>query len=493
MSTYKRTRFGRRSFLTAMGAGVGHTFLRPLVAEADGLTPQRLLMIHRPCGTWPDDFLPSRATPTGPNWPMTPILTPFAGLRNKMVVFRGVDGPPNNTQNGDRHGAGLINQVSGRLHIQPANASAEDRNDADSKTITVASPSFDHFVLGAGIPGVQPAQGGQKSIHLSGNTRSGPGQHFACLAAISYAGTGQPKFGEPRPMKNFTNILGAAMVGGPTVAVDPAIIERQVMQKKSVLDFVRTDLGRLKMLIPGSQNVKLDAHLDAIRLLESRISRTPPPMTAGCSRPTLAPEPSAGGRSGREKDEVIHAAVSANNLAIIRAAFQCDLTRVATFSFADANNDLHPKNFVNNPTFNEDGNHHDGVSHGGKTNRDSQIAKKETDIFYGELTARALLEMDKVPEGAAGQTLLDNTLTYYFSECSYGDDHEMVDLCSLLFGGKFLKLNVGSYLNYSPKIFMNDIWTSLLNGWGHAIERFGDPGFCKGSGPGAARGLIIGT
>ena len=47
-------------------------------------------------------------------------------------------------------------------------------------------------------------------------------------------------------MKNFANILGSAMVGGPGVPVDPAILERQLPQKKSVLDFVRTDLGRLK-------------------------------------------------------------------------------------------------------------------------------------------------------------------------------------------------------------------------------------------------------
>lgn len=485
------TRFRRRSLLTGLGAGVAHTFLRPLVAEADGIVPQRFLMIHRPCGTWPDDFLPSKGTPSGPDFPITPILRPFEPLRHKMVVYRGVDGPPNNTQNGDRHGAGIINQVTGRLAVQPPNASSQDRNDGDSKTITAATPSIDQLLLGSGIPGVQPAVGGAKSIHLSGNTRSGQGQHFACLSCISYGGTSQPRFGEPRPMKNFTNILGNAMLGGP-VAVDPAVIERQLAQRKSVLDFVRSDLGRLKRMVPSGQNVKLDAHLDGIRLLESKLTKSPPPMTAGCSKPMLLPTP-ATDQSGRERDEVIHASVALNNLAIIRAAFQCDLTRVATFTFADGNNDLHPRNFVENPTFRIDGNHHDGVSHGGKENRDAQVAKKETDIFYGDLTARALLDMDKVPEGAAGQTLLDNTLTFYFSECSYGDDHEMIDMCSLFFGGKFLKLNVGNYFNYAPKIYQNDVWTSILNAWGIPTERFGDPKYCKGVGPGAAKGIILGT
>jgi hypothetical protein len=491
MSRTISTRFGRRTFLSAAGAGVAHTFLRPLVAEAQGIIPQRFFMIHRPCGTWPDDFLPPKTQAAGTDYPITPILKSFEALRHKMVVTRGVDGPPNNTQNGDRHGAGLIAQVTGRLCVQPPTASQADRDDTNSKTITAATPSFDQFILQNGIAGVQAPAGGLKSIQLSGNTRSGPGQHFACLAAISYAGTSQAKFGEPRPMKNYVNILGSAMVnpGGP---VDPAILERQLQQKKSVLDFVRNDLNRLKGLIPSSQNVKLDSHLEGIRLLESRVSRTPAPVSAGCARPVLAPEPPTM-LTGREKDEVIHAAVCGNNLAIIKAAFQCDLTRVASFTFADGNNDLHPKSYVHNPTFGIDGNHHDGVSHGGKQNRDAQIAKKETDIFYGDLTAQALRDMDKVPEGPAGQTLLDNTLTYYFSECSYGDDHEMIDMCSLFFGGKFLRLNVGNYLNYAPKIYQNDVWTSILNAWGMPVTQFGDPMFCKGSGPAAAKGLIMGT
>jgi hypothetical protein len=492
MKHFLNPRFPRRAFLAGVGAGVAHMLRRPLIAEADGLTPQRFFMVHRPCGTWPDDFLPPKNTPAGISYPITPILKSFEPLRNKMVVYRGVDGPPNNTQNGDRHGGGIIGQMTGRLAVQPPNASQEDRDDMNSKTITTSGPSLDYYFLSKGIAGIQPPPGGPRAIHLSGNTRSGQGQHFSCLTCISYADTNQPKFGEPRPTKNFANILGTVMMGGPGNGIDPAVVERQLAQKKSVLDFVLGDLNRLKGQIPSSQSPKLDAHLEGIRLLEAKISKTPPPISAGCSKPTLVPEPPTG-LSGREKDEVIHHEVCENNLAIIRAAFQCDITRVASFTFADGNNDLHPISYVPNPTFKINGNHHDGVSHGGKDNPDAQRGKKETDIFYGNLLAKMLMDMDKVPEGAPGQTLLDDTLTFYFSECSYGDDHEMIDLCSLLFGGKFLNLNVGSFLNYQPKIMQNDVWTSILNAWGVPTTQFGDPMFCKGQGPGAAKGLIRGA
>ena len=246
-------------------------------------------------------------------------------------------------------------------------------------------------------------------------------------------------------MKNFTNILGNAMMGGG-VPVDPAIIERQLPQKRSVMDFVRTDLGRLKGMIPSSQGVKLDAHLEGIRLLESTHHQA---AAAGDRR---LREADAGARAGhrpvRPGERRIHPRRGQRQ----QPGHHPRRLPVRPhprghFTFADGNNDLHPINYVSNPTFKIDGNHHDGVSHGGKENRDSQIAKKETDIFYGNITAKALSDMDKVPEGSPGETLLDNTLTYYFSECSYGDEHEMIDVCTLLFGGKFLKLNVGNYLS----------------------------------------------
>ena len=75
-------------------------------------------------------------------------------------------------------------------------------------------------------------------------------------------------------MKNFTNILGNAMVGGRGAGGSRRSSSASWLQKRSVMDFVRTDLGRLKGMIPGSQGVKLDAHLEGIRLLESRITRS---------------------------------------------------------------------------------------------------------------------------------------------------------------------------------------------------------------------------
>jgi hypothetical protein len=409
-------------------------------------------------------------------------------LREKMVVTKGVDCPRTDDQNGDRHGMGMMTMLTGTDVVLPPGTSKEDREDTNSKAITAGAPTIDQYVLAK----IKALQGTRfPSIQLAGTARSGQNRSFTCLTTISYSGPSKPLFGEARSTVAFNNILGAAMLGDGR-PIDPAIVARQQAQGKSVLDFVLGDLRRLKQQVPSAQNPKLDEHIDAIRQLEQRITTAPPPRLAGCTKPTLMPEPKTGGK-GATSDESAHIAVSTNMLAIIRCAFQCDVTRVASFTFADGNNGMRPKAYVPGASFSIEGEHHGDVSHGG-SGADAVVGKVQTDKLYGDLTAAALLEMDKVLEGdpAGKTTMLDNTLALYFTECSIGDEHSTNDMPSLLFGGKFLNLAVGNYLTYSPSIYMNDVWTSVLNAWGQPINQYGDPKWCKGSGPQAAKGLIKG-
>src|SRR3954447_20755603 len=108
-----KSKFGRRPLLAGIGAGVAHMFFRPLVAQAEGVTPQRLLLIHRPCGSWPKQFFP--AGPAGTGYASTPLLDSFAALRAKMVVMKGVDCPRTDDVNGDRHGMGIMTMLAGTM------------------------------------------------------------------------------------------------------------------------------------------------------------------------------------------------------------------------------------------------------------------------------------------------------------------------------------------------------------------------------------------
>jgi hypothetical protein len=59
----------------------------------------------------------------------------------------------------------------------------------------------------------------------------------------------------------------------------------------------------------------------------------------------------------------------------------------------------------------------------------------------------------------------------------------------LLFGGKFLKLNVGNAIQLTPVRYMNDVWAGMMTAWGVPTTNFGNDssvarGYCKGPAPG---------
>ena len=481
----------------ALGSAAGGLLLRPLLSEAQGATPpQRVLLIHRPCGSRLANWFPDRPGPLGDSLP--PLLESFRAVKDKMLILRGVDAGADHGVNGDKHAMGSLTMLTGHMPMQPAGTSQEDLDDGDSKTITAAAPSLDQFLLQQEPTRTLLTMRGADrisipSIQLAGTERSAQGSGFRCLRVISYAEANQPLWGEARTDVAFDNIFGQL------TEADPEELERLRAQRRSIFDLVQSDLTRIRAQVPASQIAKLDAHEDAIRQLETSGAGA----LAGCMEPTLGSETDAGGLPGANEDETRHEAVSRNMLSIIKSAFQCDITRVASLTFADGNNGMRPKMYVRGGTFQMESDHH-GVSHAGDE-ADSLVAQEQTDKFYGDMVGQMLAEMDQIPEGdpALGESLLDHTLVIYFSECSDGDCHDPWDIPVALFGGKFLNLNVGSYVDFerngearfctSPiprALFINDVWTTLLNAWGMSIDRYGDPEWTTGSGPNAAPGII---
>jgi hypothetical protein len=471
-------RFSRRSLLAgALATAAGRTLLAPRIAEAQGMAPpRRILLIHRPMGSWPDQWFPESPGTLGE----LPVITrAFDAVKHKMVLMKGVDTGADHGQNGDKHAMGNITMLTGGMPIQPPGTSQDDLNDSESKTIAAGGPSIEQFIL-QNEPSGHLASARIPSVQLAGTVRSSQGAGFGCLRIISHAGYNQGLFGESRSDVAFNTNLGQAVEEG----MDEAAIARAQMQGKSVLDFVKSDLDRVRRQVPRSQYVKLDAHLDAIRQLERRITT---PIGAMCTRPDLRERPGSG-LSGAEQDEWEHEWTSRNMLQILKTCFQCDVTRVASLTFADGNNTMRPLMYVGGSTFQNSSDHH-GVSHSG-TEEDAVRAKTETDAWYSRMVGEMLAEMDQIPEGGAGETLLDHTLVVYFSECSLGDDHSPRDMPVALFGGKFLNMKVGRYVRYDRSIYINDVWTSLLNAWGIDVDQFGDPRWCTSSGPDAAPGLF---
>jgi hypothetical protein len=355
----------------------------------------------------------------------------------------------------------MITMMSGRRPIEiPGTSSGGDPN---AKNQESPGPSFDQMMVtspgsglgGTAVPSIQSTAYRPSSIGLPN------------FKVMSYDGAGA-LFPESRPETLFGNIFAASM---PGLSADD--LARLRAQNKSILDFVSKDLARLRGLVPKSQLPKLDAHLDGLTSLEAKL--TAPPMSsapgASCQGPMLAALPAQTG--DLTIDEAQHQVVAQNQLAIILAAFQCDLTRAATFSFAHGNSALRFARII--PGFNDPGGtgHHDLSHVMTATALHSQI-----DQWYSQQLATVLQALKSTPDGDG--TLLDHTLVIYFNECCYGWSHSIENMPILMFGAKNLKLQTGRHLQFGMR-YMNDVWAAVATAMGVPMNTYGDTAFSTGA------------
>src|SRR5258706_12958541 len=107
---------GRRLFLGSLGATTAAaTFLRPILAQSQtGKAPQRLLVIHRPCGSAlkatdqpraSSYWWPTSGAPGGTDWVVTPggLIDSFKAVRDSMVIIKGLHCPRVQGWNRDKH------------------------------------------------------------------------------------------------------------------------------------------------------------------------------------------------------------------------------------------------------------------------------------------------------------------------------------------------------------------------------------------------------
>ena len=455
----------RRTFLAGVGATSGAALIHPLLAAAQtGAAPQRILLIHRPCGSRMDRWWP---TGDSADWELSPLLAGFAPLQSDMVVLKGIRCPRNPGWNGDKHGGGMVAMISpapnedDQWTIIPGTDPAERAN-TEGKWFTAAAASIEQELLKN-----VPALGGTviPSLQLGASLESMRGSGPHCLRVVSYAGLNQPLWPESRPDVAFGSIFGTTTAG-----MSAAALARAQEQRKSVLDFVKGGLTRLQPRLPSSQLPKLEAHLESIRALEQSVQGA----QTGCMAPELEALPDA---DGADADDVKHALAAKQQLQIIKTAFQCDLTRVASLTFGYGNSSLHfDRVFPDGLPIGEG--HHD-ISHTGGD--DATNAIERIDKFYLDLTAEMLLDMKNTPEGDG--SMLDNTLVLVWNECSVGGNHDVADMPIVFFGGKFLGLQGGSYLQLDDRT-MADVWVETANRFGHPLSAYGDEMWNRGSVPG---------
>lgn len=391
-------RHSRRRFLRGALAGGGLVTVglpalevfAPRKAYAGGeLFPRRFGLFYWGNGNRPDQWTPD-GDGSGDDWALSEELLPLAALKEKLTVVSGLS---TKVANISPHWSGAAGLLTGR------------QVDGDDDSWTVYGPTLDQVIA---------QELGGYTLYRSLEIGIGSSSIF------SYSGPNAPVPAENDPFTLFERLFGDTFrEPGEKGVVDPALGYR-----RSVLDAVMGDIGRLQGQLGSADRQRLEQHLDGVRELELRLARLEedPPDYKSCARPS-SPESDYPEIDGRPQLSA-RSRVMADMLAM---ALACDQSRVFHFQFSpplyrglfpDASDDHH------NLTHNESG---------------DQPEVNAITTYIMEEFAYLLGALDAVPEG--DETLLDHTVVMACSEISEGRTHSLDELPLVFAGAGAFKKN----------------------------------------------------
>jgi hypothetical protein len=276
---------------------------------------------------------------------------------------------------------------------------------------------------------------------------------------MCYADANRPIPPETNPYTMFDRVFG-------DLGADPIGVQKKIALRRSVLDTVGDDYGRLTQRVGVEDRLKLDAHLTAIRDIEARLGAGGE-VGGACERPTLG-APIDHNANGN------YPAVGKLQMDLLVMALACDQTRVASLQWSSA---------VSNTVFSwlaepiAEG-HHD-LSHYGDS--DTAALDKLTRInrWYAEQLAYLVSKLKEIPEGESG-SLLDNTVVLWGNELARGNSHAQQNVPFVLAGSCGGALRTGRYLKYDGTVPHNNLLVSVMNAMGVPDQTFGNPAYCTG-------------
>ena len=197
----------------------------------------------------------------------------------------------------------------------------------------------------------------------------------------------------------------------------------------------------------------MDEYLTGVREIEQRLARTEkaPDATKGVPAGYKPP-------TGMPKDRKEHLRLMADMLVL---AFQGDLTRIATYVFANDGSNR-PYREIDVPE-----GHHDLSHHGRKKEKQAKIQK--INLFHIEQLAYLIGKLAAVKEGE--KSLLDNCMIAYGSGNSDGNRHNHDDLPILMLGKGGGSLEPGRHLKFPRNTPVNNLWISMLAKMGVNVDK----------------------
>jgi hypothetical protein len=384
-----RDRFSRRSFLFRMGASAA---LLPLLeAEralaAPGGFPKRLVTIAMGNGVAQPMFYPPADDPTA-----STIMQPLVPLKAKVTLVAGLD---------------LKIMLDGGHtydgHFSYPTLFTGTYKNIGGQNAAATGPSIDQVVSDAVA----------KQVNL-------PTPLLAITAqgnSTSFRADGSRNTGETKVARLYTTLFSSRAMPSSTLAALTA-------RRKSVIDYVTTELSGYGTRLGTDDRATVAAHLDSIRQLEKGLTAS---TTVSCT-PVDPGAPT-------EYQAAMKAFCD-----LVAMALRCDVTRAVSLVWCDdGGSGPYTMPFLNlgGTTMNDVGEVH-GIAHEGA----SGYAKKvKIDTWYMSQLAYLATALDGTTEGTG--TLLDNSLLVLGNDMSEGSFHSVSNIPFVLVGSAGGALKTG--------------------------------------------------
>ncbi|MEI7986081.1 MAG: DUF1552 domain-containing protein [Armatimonadota bacterium] len=436
-----QTPLNRRTFLKGLGTLMALPVLEGMapLAYASGsgaiaANPTRMAFVFVPNGINMAEWTPKAAGALQ----MTPILQPLAELQKDISILTGLS-QQNAFALGDGPGDHARSTAAWLTGVHPRKTAGADIKNGISVD-QVAAQAIGNKTRFASL------EIGCERSGLAGDCDSG----YSCAYSsnISWKSENTPIPKEVNPRLVFERLFGSG-----AQSEEQESMARRDLFNKSILDFVMEDAANLKSRLGKRDQMKMEEYFTAVRDIENRLTRfenqAKLEAAAGVGRP-----------KGIPGDFGDHIRLMGDMMVL---AFQADLTRVATFMFAnDGSNRSYAQIGVS------DG-HHD-ISHHGQQ-ADKLDKKKAIDTYHIQQLAYVLKRMKSIKEGDS--TLLDNTLLVYGAGISDGNAHNHNNLPILLagHGGGYKS---GQHVVYDDHTPLNNLFITMLDRVGVRVDKLGD-------------------
>jgi hypothetical protein len=232
---------------------------------------------------------------------------------------------------------------------------------------------------------------------------------------------------------------------------------------KSVLDELQEDLQKISAILSTEDRRLLEEQTTLVRELEQELRETRDDV--GHAVPELEP-------GVKEENDNIPK-ITKLQIELLVSSFAADFARTATLQMTNSVGGAKMR------WLGIDEGHHE-LSHHEDSKTESQDKLTRINKWYCEQLAYLAQRLAETPEPGGGGSLLDNTLLIWTNELGKGNSHTLDNIPFVLVGGG-LDFKMGRSLKFQ-RVPHNRLLLALAHGFGHRIDRFGNPDFC-GEGP----------